>query len=106
MEVDPEANIIVGATYDPSIGDRIRVSIVALRHEPRGRSGARSACAGRGLGSRAPSAAARRKPRLQPAAAQAEHARRTELRRCCPRPRARRGEGGFIPDQRDHRGGA
>jgi cell division protein FtsZ len=29
MEVDPEANIIVGATYDPSLGDRIRVSIVA-----------------------------------------------------------------------------
>ncbi|WP_439541237.1 cell division protein FtsZ [Hyphomicrobium sp.] len=29
QEVDPEANIIVGATYDPSLGDRIRVSIVA-----------------------------------------------------------------------------
>ncbi|WP_333793960.1 cell division protein FtsZ [Hyphomicrobium sp.] len=29
MEVDPEANIIVGATYDASLGDRIRVSIVA-----------------------------------------------------------------------------
>lgn len=29
MEVDPEANIIVGATYDPTLGDRIRVSIVA-----------------------------------------------------------------------------
>ncbi|HEX2840105.1 cell division protein FtsZ [Hyphomicrobium sp.] len=29
QEVDPEANIIVGATYDASLGDRIRVSIVA-----------------------------------------------------------------------------
>lgn len=29
MEVDAEANIIVGATYDASLGDRIRVSIVA-----------------------------------------------------------------------------
>jgi len=29
MEVDPEANIIVGATYDPDLGPRIRVSIVA-----------------------------------------------------------------------------
>lgn len=29
QEVDPEANIIVGATYDPSLGDRVRVSIVA-----------------------------------------------------------------------------
>ena len=28
-EVDPEANIIVGATYDDSLGDRVRVSIVA-----------------------------------------------------------------------------
>ena len=29
QEVDPEANIIVGATYDETLGDRIRVSIVA-----------------------------------------------------------------------------
>jgi len=29
MEVDPEANIIVGATFDESMGDRIRVAIVA-----------------------------------------------------------------------------
>ncbi|MFA5950987.1 MAG: cell division protein FtsZ [Hyphomicrobium sp.] len=29
QEVDPEANIIVGATYDPSLGERVRVSIVA-----------------------------------------------------------------------------
>jgi cell division protein FtsZ len=28
-EVDPEANIIVGATFDPSLGERVRVSIVA-----------------------------------------------------------------------------
>lgn len=28
-EVDPNANIIVGATYDDSLGDKIRVSIVA-----------------------------------------------------------------------------
>ncbi len=28
-EVDPDANIIVGATYDQSLGDRVRVSIVA-----------------------------------------------------------------------------
>ncbi len=28
-EVDPEANIIVGATFDPTLGDRVRVSIVA-----------------------------------------------------------------------------
>ncbi len=29
QEVDPEANIIVGATFDDSLGDRVRVSIVA-----------------------------------------------------------------------------
>lgn len=29
QEVDPEANIIVGATYEPNLGDRVRVSIVA-----------------------------------------------------------------------------
>lgn len=29
QEVDPEANIIVGATFDPSLGDRVRVSVVA-----------------------------------------------------------------------------
>jgi cell division protein FtsZ len=28
-EVDPEANIIVGATFDPTMDDRVRVSIVA-----------------------------------------------------------------------------
>ena len=29
QEVDPEANIIVGATFDEALGDRVRVSIVA-----------------------------------------------------------------------------
>jgi cell division protein FtsZ len=29
QEVDPEANIIVGATFDENLGDRVRVSIVA-----------------------------------------------------------------------------
>jgi cell division protein FtsZ len=29
QEVDPEANIIVGATFDKAMGDRVRVSIVA-----------------------------------------------------------------------------
>ncbi|MFM9943429.1 MAG: cell division protein FtsZ [Hyphomicrobiaceae bacterium] len=29
QEVDPEANIIVGATFDDSMGDRVRVAIVA-----------------------------------------------------------------------------
>ena len=29
LEVDPEANVIVGATFDQSLGDRLRVSIVA-----------------------------------------------------------------------------
>ena len=29
QEVDPEANIIVGATFDEQLGDRLRVSIVA-----------------------------------------------------------------------------
>lgn len=41
QEVDPEANIIVGATYDETLGDRIRVSIVASgmgRSEDAGRS--------------------------------------------------------------------
>jgi cell division protein FtsZ len=36
QEIDPEANIIVGATFDESLGDRMRVSIVAsgLANEP------------------------------------------------------------------------
>src|SRR5690606_15773241 len=37
QEVDPEANIIVGATFDDSLGDRVRVSIVAsgMSDEPK-----------------------------------------------------------------------
>ncbi len=34
QEVDPEANIIVGATFDESMGDRVRVSIVASGMSP------------------------------------------------------------------------
>ncbi|HEX7074600.1 MAG TPA: cell division protein FtsZ [Hyphomicrobiaceae bacterium] len=34
QEVDPEANIIVGATFDESMGDRVRVSIVASGMPP------------------------------------------------------------------------
>ena len=34
QEVDPEANIIVGATFDESLGDRVRVSIVASGLSP------------------------------------------------------------------------
>ncbi|MFO7297128.1 MAG: cell division protein FtsZ [Pseudomonadota bacterium] len=34
QEVDPDANIIVGATFDESLGDRVRVSIVASGMEP------------------------------------------------------------------------
>ena len=29
QEVDPDANIIVGATFDEALGDKVRVSIVA-----------------------------------------------------------------------------
>ncbi|MCL4765180.1 MAG: cell division protein FtsZ [Hyphomicrobiaceae bacterium] len=40
QEVDPDANIIVGATFDESLGDRVRVSIVASgmsgQQQPRG----------------------------------------------------------------------
>jgi cell division protein FtsZ len=35
QEVDPDANIIVGATFDEQLGDRIRVSIVASGMTPR-----------------------------------------------------------------------
>ena len=37
QEVDPDANIIVGATTDPSLGDRVRVSIVASGMDRAGR---------------------------------------------------------------------
>ncbi len=53
-EVDPEANIIVGATYDPSLGNRIRVVDRRIRHEPRRRGRTRPACPRRGLGTREP----------------------------------------------------
>ena len=54
QEVDPDANIIVGATFDLALGDRVRVSIVA--------SGmARSAQMGRGADD-APKAAAPSRP--------------------------------------------
>jgi cell division protein FtsZ len=35
QEVDPDANIIVGATFDEQLGDRLRVSIVASGMIPR-----------------------------------------------------------------------
>jgi cell division protein FtsZ len=35
QEVDPDANIIVGATFDEQLGDRLRVSIVASGMVPR-----------------------------------------------------------------------
>jgi cell division protein FtsZ len=34
QEVDPDANIIVGATFDEGIGDRLRVSVVASGLDP------------------------------------------------------------------------
>jgi cell division protein FtsZ len=50
QEVDPDANIIVGATFDEALGDKVRVSIVAsgmprslqqqpMQHEQRGAAG-------------------------------------------------------------------
>jgi len=41
-EVDPDANIIVGATFDESLGDRVRVSIVASGMTPVPEEAARS----------------------------------------------------------------
>jgi cell division protein FtsZ len=38
-EVDPDANIIVGATFDEALGERVRVSIVASGMGRSGRSG-------------------------------------------------------------------
>jgi cell division protein FtsZ len=42
QEVDPDANIIVGATFDEAMGDRVRVAIVAsgLAHAPMAGAGA------------------------------------------------------------------
>jgi len=89
MEVDPEANIIVGATYDPALGDRIRVSIVA------------SGMSRAGEAERAPPAPAENWTRGTKAAAAAAGV--------APRPPQgnRAPAGGFIPtDPRDHQGGA
>ena len=87
MEVDSEANIIVGATYDASLDDRIRVSIVASGMSRAGEAGrAPPAPAESGVGGRKAAAAA--------AGAVGGH-----------RPPA--SGGGFIPaDPRDYRGGA
>ncbi|HZT49050.1 MAG TPA: cell division protein FtsZ [Hyphomicrobiaceae bacterium] len=59
QEVDPDANIIVGATFDESLGDKVRVSIVAsgmARSHAQPRPGANEGWAPRG--SAAPSAPA------------------------------------------------
>lgn len=86
QEVDPEANIIVGATYDNDLGDRIRVSIVA------------SGMSRVGEVERRPPAPAEDWIRgsARPPQAQAPvDARRPPLV-----------QGGAPPDQRDYRGGA
>ena len=88
MEVDPEANIIVGATYDPSLGDRIRVSIVA------------SGMSRAGEAERAPPAPAEDWARGMQAAAAAAH------RHQPARGQGQAAAGGFIPqDPRDPRSG-
>jgi cell division protein FtsZ len=43
QEVDPEANIIVGATFDAALGERVRVSIVASGMGRAGRLGQNAA---------------------------------------------------------------
>jgi cell division protein FtsZ len=87
MEVDPEANIIVGATYDASLGDRIRVSIVA------------SGMSRAGEAERVPPAPAEDWARGMKTAAGG----RPEQ----PAARAPAAGGGFIPpDPREYRGGA
>jgi cell division protein FtsZ len=89
MEVDPEANIIVGATYDHTLGDRIRVSIVA------------SGMSRPGEAERAPPAPAENWVRGTKAAAAAASANPA------PASRPAAAGGSFIPvDPRDHRGGA
>ena len=65
QEVDPEANIIVGATFDETLGDRVRVSIVASGMARVERAEPAPAAPRRGAG--APHAGARAKP-LQPPA--------------------------------------
>ena len=52
QEVDPDANIIVGATFDDTLGDRVRVSIVASGME--GAHLAKAQPAAAGLRSQAP----------------------------------------------------
>ena len=69
-QVDPEANIIFGAAFDPALEGKIRVSVVAT-----GMDGARHAA----VPSRAPPRADRR-----PTAASAPHARRVEPPRAPP----------------------
>ena len=89
MEVDPEANIIVGATYDPSLGNRIRVSIVA------------SGMSRAGEAERAPPAPAEDWVRSTKAAA----ATRSDQPGAAARPSSE-GRSFLPPDPRDHRGGA
>ena len=61
QEVDPEANIIVGATFDEILGDRVRVSIVAsgmMRTEGASNEAARSPRSRADMRARASQAAA------------------------------------------------
>jgi cell division protein FtsZ len=85
QEVDPEANIIVGATYDPTLGEKLRVSIVA------------SGMSRVGEAERAPPAPPENWVRgAKAAASQAETARQAPP----PPPK-------YAPEpQRDYRGGA
>ena len=78
QEVDPDANIIVGATFDDGLGDRIRVSIVAsgnaadtragadARGRPAGVDAALPARAGAGAGLRPPPQRGAGRPRPCP----------------------------------------
>ena len=90
MEVDPEANIIVGATYDPDMGDKIRVSIVA------------SGMSRAGEAERAPPAPAENWVRGAKAMASARQQEQAHPRVHAQPPPARN----FVPDPRDYRGGA
>ena len=78
QEVDPDANIIVGATFDETLGDRVRVSIVASGMARLGEHGADAAA-------RRPARTRRAHPSCPPppprqdmprARAAAQHARR------------------------------
>ena len=57
QEADPDANIIVGATFDDGLGDRIRVSIVASGMPRTAPSGARPRCRAAGLDAALPARA-------------------------------------------------